>query len=61
LNFPNKTDKKDYANIASLKDLMVVPPMTAEQHSAVMHKRRERRRMVEAARELKTETEKNAW
>jgi hypothetical protein len=32
---------------------MSVPPMTAEQHSAVMHKRRERRRMVDAARELK--------
>jgi hypothetical protein len=61
LNCFNRPDKKDYANIASLKDLMGAPPMTAEQHSAVMHKRQERRRMIEVARELKTETEKNTW
>jgi hypothetical protein len=61
LNYFNQFGKKDYANIAKLKDLMGVPPMTAEQHSLVMHKRRERRRMVEAAQELKAESEKNAW
>jgi hypothetical protein len=61
LNCFNRTDKKDYANIASLKDLMSAPPMTAEQYWEVIHKRREQRRMVEAARELKTETQRDSW
>jgi hypothetical protein len=61
LNSSNKTDKKDCASTASLKDLMMAPPMTEKQHSALMHKRQERRRMLEAARELKAETDKNPW
>lgn len=38
-------------NMALLKDLMTVPPMTAEQHAAIMRKRIEQRRMVEEARD----------
>lgn len=38
-------------NMALLKDLMTVPPMTAEQHAAIVRKRIEQRRMVEEARE----------
>jgi len=61
LNCFNRRDKRDHANIASLKELMSTPPMTAQQYSALMQKRREQRRMVEAARELKTETQRNSW
>jgi hypothetical protein len=46
--------KNNYSNIAQLKDLMTIPPMTAEQHAAVMRKRIEHRRMIEEAREMKS-------
>lgn len=45
--------KSNYSNTAQLKDLMTVPPMTAEQHAAVMRKRIAHRRMVEEAKEAK--------
>ena len=38
-------------NMALLKDLMTVPPMSAEQHAAITRKRIEQRRMVEEAKE----------
>ena len=38
-------------NMALLKDLMTVPPMTAEQHAAIMRKRIEQRRMLEEAKD----------
>ena len=50
--------KSNYSNTAQLKDLMTVPPMTAEQHAEVMRKRIEQRRMVEEAKELK---KANGW
>ncbi|MES2297175.1 MAG: hypothetical protein V4582_09035 [Pseudomonadota bacterium] len=50
--------KSNYSNIAQLKDLMTVPPMTAAQHAQVMRKRIEHRRMVEEAKELK---KANCW
>lgn len=46
--------KNNYSNIAQLKDLMTTPPMTAEQHAAVMRKRIEHRRKIEEAKELKS-------
>ena len=46
--------KNNYSNIAQLKDLMTTPPMTAEQHAAVMRKRIEHRRMIEEAKEMKS-------
>lgn len=45
--------KSNYSNIALLKDLMTVPPMTAERHAEVMRKRIAQRRMVEEAKELR--------
>jgi hypothetical protein len=45
--------KSNYSNVAQLKDLMTVPPMTAAQHAEVMRKRIAHRRMVEEARDLK--------
>lgn len=45
--------KSNYSNVALLKDLMTVPPMTAAQHAQVMRKRIAHRRMVEEARDLK--------
>jgi len=45
--------KNNYSNIAQLKDLMTIPPMSAEQHAAVMRKRIEHRRKIEEAKELK--------
>ena len=45
--------KNNYSNIAQLKDLMTVPPMTAAQHAQVLRKRIAQRRMVEEARDLK--------
>ena len=46
--------KNNYTNVAQLKDLMTLPPMTAEQHAQIMRKRIAHRRMVEEAKELKT-------
>ena len=45
--------KNNYSNIAQLKDLMTVPPMTAAQHAQVLRKRIAQRRMVEEAMDLK--------
>jgi hypothetical protein len=45
--------KNNYSNIAQLKDLMTVPPMTAEKHAQVLRKRIAQRRMIEEARDLK--------
>jgi hypothetical protein len=45
--------KSNYSNIAQLKDLMTAPPMTAEQHAAVMRKRINKRRMLEEVKDLK--------
>ena len=50
----NRTTKNNYSNMAQLKELMTVPPMTAEQHAVIMRKRNEHRRMVEEAKERKT-------
>ncbi len=47
--------RNNYSNMAQLKELMTVPPMTAEQHAAVMRKRNRDRRMIEEAREQKKE------
>jgi hypothetical protein len=46
--------KNNYTNIALLKDLMTIPPMTAQQHAEIMRKRIAHRRMLEEAKELKT-------
>ena len=46
--------KNNYTNIAHLKDLTTLPPMTAERHAAIMRKRIAHRRMVEEAKELKS-------
>ena len=46
--------KNNYTNIAHLKALTTMPPMTAERHAAILRKRIEHRRMVEEARELKS-------
>ena len=45
----------NYTNMAQLKDLMTAPPMTAEQHAAITRKRIKDRRMIEEAKELKTD------
>jgi hypothetical protein len=49
--------KNNYTNIALLKDLMTIPPMTAKQHAEIMRKRIAHRRMLEEAKELKTVSE----
>lgn len=49
--------KNNYSNIAQLKELTTIPPMTAEQHAAVMRKRIEHRRKLEEAREMKLATD----
>jgi hypothetical protein len=47
--------RNNYSNMAQLKELMTVPPMTAEKHAAVMRKRNQDRRMIEEAREQRQE------
>lgn len=47
--------KNNYSSTAQLKELMTAPPMTAEQHAAINRKRIKDRRMIEAAKEQKTE------
>ena len=47
--------KSNYTNMARLKELMTAPPMTAAQHAAITRKRIKDRRMIEEAKELKTE------
>ena len=54
-----KMENKD-KNMALLKDLMTVPPMTAEQHATIMRKRIEQRRMLEEAKE-RTEADDNQF
>ena len=49
--------KNNYTNTAQLKELMTAPPMTAEQHAAINRKRIKDRRMIEEAKEQKTEGE----
>jgi hypothetical protein len=43
----------NYANTAPLKALTTTPPMTAAQHSSLMRKRTQQRRMIEDAKEQK--------
>lgn len=52
---------RDDENEAPLKALMIVQPMTAQQHLELIQKRIERRRKLETARELKTVTDENPW
>jgi hypothetical protein len=47
--------KSNYTNMAELKELMTAPPMTAEQHAAITRKRIKDRRMLEEAKERKTD------
>ena len=51
----NRINTNNYTNTAQLKELMTAPPMTAEQHAAIIRKRIRDRRMIEEARELKSE------
>ncbi|WP_338849990.1 hypothetical protein V8J88_18520 [Massilia sp. W12] len=46
--------KSNYSNVAQLKELMTAPPMTREQHAAVMRRRIQKRRMLEEVRDLKS-------
>lgn len=46
--------KNNYTNGALLKDLMTIPPMTAQQHAEIMRQRIAHRRMLEEAKELKS-------
>ena len=48
-------NKSNYANMARLKELMTAPPMTAEQHAAITRKRIQDRRMIEEAKERKSD------
>lgn len=45
--------KNNYSNIAQLKELTTIPPMSAERHAAIMRQRIAHRRMVEEAKDLK--------
>lgn len=47
--------RKDYNNTAPLKELMTVPPMSADRHAAINRKRIEERRMLEDLRQQKAE------
>ncbi len=51
----DRINTNNYTNMAQLKELMTAPPMTAEQHAAITRKRIKDRRMVEEARELKSD------
>jgi hypothetical protein len=61
LNLYARNNKHNCANMASLKELTTEPPMSAEQHAALMRKRHDLRMMVESARESIEEARKNAW
>ena len=52
----DRINANNYTNMAQLKELMTAPPMTAEQHAAITRKRIKDRRMVEEARELRSES-----
>jgi hypothetical protein len=41
--------------MAQLKELMTAPPMSAERHAAIIRKRIKDRRMIEEAKELKSD------
>jgi hypothetical protein len=47
--------KSNYTNMAQLKELMTAPPMSAERHAAIIRKRIKDRRMIEEAKELKSD------
>jgi len=51
----NNLNKNNYTNTAQLKEIMTAPPMTAEQHAIIIRKRIKDRRMIEEARERKTD------
>ena len=51
----DRINTNNYTNTAQLKELMTAPPMTAEQHAAIIRKRIKDRRMIEEARELRIE------
>lgn len=53
----NNLNKNNYSNTALLKELMTAPPMTAEQHATITRKRIKDRRMLEEAREKKSEAD----
>jgi hypothetical protein len=48
--------RSNYSNQAQLKVLMTAPPMSAEQHAAVMRKRNRDRRTIEAEKEMRQAT-----
>ena len=45
--------KNNYSNIAQLKELTTIPPMSAERHAAIMRQRIAHRRIMEEAKDLK--------
>lgn len=53
--------KKDSSNDAPLSALTRTPPMSAEEHATLMHKRTEQRRQAETVREARAEAEKDCW
>ncbi len=52
----NHLVRSNYSNQAQLKVLMTAPPMSAEQHAAVMRKRNRDRRTIEAEKEMRQAT-----
>lgn len=55
MEVPLLTRRKDYNNTARLKDLMTVPPMSAERHAEINRKRIDERRKLEDMRQQKAE------
>lgn len=51
----DRINTNNYTNVAQLKELMTVPPMSAEQHASIARKHVKNRRMLEEARELKSD------
>lgn len=51
----DRINTNNYANVAQLKELMTVPPMTAKQHAEIARKHVKNRRMIEEAREQKND------
>lgn len=51
----DRFSKNNYSNAAHLKELMTAKPMTAEQHAAINRKRIQVRRMIEEAKERKSD------
>jgi hypothetical protein len=50
----------NYSSNAELKDLMTVPPMSADRHAEIMRKRNEQRRKIEDAKEQR-QSEKDPY